>query len=67
MAAAKKPIFVKITGTGIVQSFQCMSHDMQGLPAGTYHVFEMADGVKMYLNDFGIRTVLIADDPAKLI
>ena len=63
---AKKVIYVKISGTGINQSFKALSHELQGLPAGTYHIFELEDGTKVYYNDFGIRTVLIADNPDKL-
>jgi len=64
---AKKLIYVKIIGTGIMQQFQCVAHSVTGYPAGTYHIFEMPDGSTMYLNDFGIRSVVIADTPDKLI
>lgn len=63
---ARKLIYVKITGTAINQTFRAVSHEMRGLPAGTYHIFEMEDGTTVYYNDFGVRTVTVADDPKKL-
>lgn len=57
----KNVIFVRIKGTGINESFRCRSHDIISLPAGTYHKFEMESGAITYVNDFGIRSVTIAD------
>jgi hypothetical protein len=37
-----------------------------GLPSGTYHIFELENGATVYLNDFGIRTVTVADSLDKL-
>lgn len=64
--AAKKLIYVCITGTGMYQDFKAVSHELRGLPADTYHIFEMEDGTTVYMNDFGIRSVTISDDPKKL-
>lgn len=63
---AKKLIYVKITGTGINQIFRAVSHEINGLPAGTYHVFELEDGTTVFYNDFGIRSIIIADRLEKL-
>jgi hypothetical protein len=62
----KKFIYVKITGTGIFQTFKAVSHELRGLPAGSYHVFELPDGTTIYFNDFGVRSVVVADTPEKL-
>jgi hypothetical protein len=64
--AVKKVIYVRVSGTSINQYFKVLSHEVLGLPAGTYHVFEMENGAKVFLNDFGVRTVTVADDPDKL-
>jgi len=58
--------FIKVTGTGIHQEFKCKSHEVIGYPAGTYHKFIMPDGTIFLLNDFGIRTVTVADSADKL-
>jgi len=63
---AKKLLYVRVTGTAYNQTFGVVSHELRGLPAGTYHIFEMADGTTVFLNDFGIRSVSIADSPEKL-
>lgn len=57
----RRLIFVKILGTGVNETLRCLSHEIKGLPAGTYHVFEMENGSTLYFNDFGVRSVLIAD------
>jgi len=59
--AKKNIIFVRIVGTGFNQVLKCHSHDIMGLPAGTYHKFEMDNGSTIYINDFGIRSVTVAD------
>lgn len=66
MARKRAPIYVKITGTGISEEFAALSHEIVGLPAGTYHKFEMPTGAVTYFNDFGVRTVVIADAPEDL-
>lgn len=58
--------YVKVTGTGIHLDFKCKSHTILANPAGTYHKFVMPDGTVFYLNDFGVRTITIADSPDKL-
>ena len=63
----KKLLYVRISGTGFSQTWKCVSHEVIGYPAGTYHVFKFEDGSIVYLNDFGIRTVTIADAPEKLV
>jgi len=62
----KKLLYVRLAGTGINQTFQCLSHELKGLPAGNFHIFEMENGATMYVNDFGIRFVTIADSLEKL-
>jgi hypothetical protein len=62
----KKFIYVKITGTGIFQTFKAVSHELRGLPAGSYHIFVLEDGTEVFYNDFGVRTVVLADNPEKL-
>lgn len=61
-----KRIYVKITGTGLNETFQALSHEMIDMRAATYHLFTMPDGTKVYWNDFGIRTIIIADSIDKL-
>jgi len=61
-----KVIFVKILGTGIHEQFRALSHEIVGLPAGTYHKFAMENGSVLYINDFGVRTVAIAGTPEAL-
>ena len=56
---SKKLIHVRLTGTGINDEFDCVSHEIVGLPAGTYHKFVLANGLTAYFNDFGIRCVYI--------
>jgi hypothetical protein len=56
----KPLIHVKITGTGVNDEFDAVSHEIVGLPAGTYHKFDFVNGVTAYWNDFGIRCVYIA-------
>ena len=58
---AKSPIYVKIIGTGINEVFKALSHEIKGLPGGTYHVFEMESGATVFFNDFGIRSVTIGN------
>ena len=58
--------FIKVTGTGIHEEFKAKSHEIVALPAGTYHKFVMPDGTIFMLNDFGVRTVTIADSADKL-
>jgi hypothetical protein len=59
MSEKKAGIQVTLTGTGINENFLAMSHEIMGLPAGTYHKFLLEDGTFLYYNDFGLRTVLI--------
>ena len=58
--SAKKPIHVRITGTGVNEEFDCISHEIVGLPAGTYHKFIFLNGVTALYNDFGIRCLYIS-------
>jgi len=66
MAIQKKTIFVRILGQSVHENFQAVSHEIVGLPAGTYHKFEMPNGSTVYYNDFGIRSIVIADSLAGL-
>jgi len=56
-----KVIYVKILGTGIQEQFRALSHEIVGLPAGTYHKFVLENGAMLYINDFGVRFVTIAN------
>jgi hypothetical protein len=56
-----KLIFARIAGGGFHQIIKAKSHEIMGLPAGTYHKFELENGTVVYINDFGIRTVTVAD------
>ena len=56
---SKKFIHIRITGTGVNEEFDCVSHELVGLPAGTYHKFTFANGVIAFYNDFGIRCVYV--------
>lgn len=58
MAKTNHYILVEIKGTGINEEFEALSHEILGLPAGTYHKFEMKNGSTLFVNDFGIRTVV---------
>lgn len=55
----KQLLLVRVLGTGINDSFNALSHEIVGLPAGTYHKFILPNGIEYYLNDFGIRSVAI--------
>lgn len=57
----KKLIYVKITGQGINERFEAVSHEVKGYPAGTYHCFELINGTELYFNDFGVRSIVISD------
>lgn len=46
--------------------FEVKSHELIANPAGTYHKFVMPNGNEWYLNDFGLRSVIIASSPEKL-
>lgn len=59
-------IYVKIIGQGIFHQIKCVSHSIEAHPASTYHVFIMENGNKVLFNDFGVRTVTIADSLEKL-
>jgi hypothetical protein len=63
---AKKLIFVKLSGTGIHEQFRASSHEILGLPAGTYHKFVMENGSTLYVNDFGLRSVVIGDSQEEI-
>jgi hypothetical protein len=57
---------VRIVGTGMNEVFEVKSHELIANPAGTYHKFVMPNGNEWYLNDFGLRSVIIASSPEKL-
>jgi hypothetical protein len=61
MKVLKDTITVTLTGTGINEHFTAVSHELVGLPAGTYHKFTLRGGAVLFYNDSGIRTVLIED------
>jgi len=61
-----KVLFVRIVGTAINETFKAREHEVVGFPAGTYHKFQMEDGTTVYFNDFGVRSVTIADSLEKL-
>ena len=63
---AKSLIYVKIQGTGIFEKFAARSHGFVANPASTYHRFILEDGTEFLINDFGIRSVTIADSPEAL-
>jgi hypothetical protein len=56
-----KLIYVKIAGTGIYETIVAKSHEILGQEASTYHLFVLENGTRFYLNDFGIRSLTIAD------
>lgn len=58
---SRKLFYARIVGTGINATLKVTSHELRGLPAGTYHVFTLENGAVLYFNDFGVRTVTIAD------
>lgn len=55
-----KTQFVHITGTGIDFRLRVKEHEIVGLQASTYHKFTLENGVVVYYNDFGVRTVAIS-------
>lgn len=66
MARRKEDIYIRIIGTGLDQKFKCVSHEVVGLPANTYHKFTYADDTVVWWNDFGVARVIEADSPEKL-
>ena len=52
-------IHVNIQGQGYANEFDAVSHEIMGLPGGTYHVFKISKNRTIYINDFGIRAVQI--------
>lgn len=62
----EKFLYVRICGTGMDQTIKVLSHDVKEYPANTYHVFEMPNGATFWLNDFGVKSLTIADSPDKL-
>lgn len=62
----QKTIYIKIIGTGIHVEMEAVAHELLGLPAGTYHKMTLKDGTTFLLNDFGIRSVTLADSPEQL-
>lgn len=56
---SKNRIRVRILGTGINEFFEAVTHEIVGLPAGTYHKFTYNDGTVTYYNDFGVRSVSV--------
>jgi len=52
-------IHVNIQGQGYNSDFEALSHEIMGLPGGTYHVFKISKTRTIYINDFGIRAVQI--------
>lgn len=61
MVAAKKLKLYRavITGTGINETILCLSHDIVGYSASTYHRFVYPNGVVILKNDFGISSVAL--------
>lgn len=62
----KKKLYVRLSGTGINQTFSCLSYEFLAGHAGNFYIFEMENGATMRVNDFGIRFVTIADSLDKL-
>lgn len=62
----RKFIYVHIIGQGINKCLKCYSHEVKAYPANTYHVFEMPNGAFLWMNDFGIQSILVADSQEKL-
>ena len=60
----KNKIKITIAGQGIAAEFFAVSHEIMGLPAGTYHKFELEGGATLLYNDFGIRQLRIEKLPA---
>lgn len=58
---SKKVFYVRIVGSGLLLTFRATSHEIMGLPAGTYHKFVFENGTTVYFNDFGVRSVQISD------
>lgn len=48
-----------ITGTGINEALLCISHEVVGYPASTYHKFVYPNGSIILKNDFGVSSVAI--------
>lgn len=59
-------LYVRVIGTGVDQNFKCLSHEVVGYAANTYHKFTFADDTVVLWNDFGISRIIIADAPDKL-
>lgn len=62
----KSLIYVRIIGTAINETFKAISHEVKAYPSNTYHVFEMENGAVLWFNDFGVRSLSIADSPEAL-
>ncbi len=51
---------VTISGGGIHEVIRdVVEHEVVGLPAATYHKMTMPNGIVLYYNDFGVRTVTV--------
>jgi hypothetical protein len=62
-----KFLYIRIIGTGVDLQWKALTHRVVANPASTYHVFDMPDGTEYWYNDFGVRTVTVADSPEKLV
>ena len=63
---ARKLIYVKIIGQGIMERVKCVAYEVEAHPATTYHVFTLENGATVKYNDFGVRSLTLADSPEKL-
>lgn len=63
-----KTIFIKIVGSSMVgpQYIEAAEHELVGLPADTFHKITLKNGTVLYFNNFGVRSVVIADNREKL-
>lgn len=62
----KKIIYVRITGATYATSLKVVGHRVEAFPSNTYHVFDMENGSTLWLNDFGIQSLVFAADPKDL-
>lgn len=63
---AKKTYQITISGGGLHNIQRgVIEHTIEGYPGTTYHKLVLSDGKILYYNDFGVRTVLVEEEPVK--
>lgn len=61
--AKLKVIFEGTTTRGALEGV--LSHEILDLKAGTYHKLTFPNGITMYVNDFGVRNVVVMPEDTK--